>query len=94
MGERKDGGQAFPSEFFETEHGDRVEAFAGSPGMTLRDWFAGQALMLAQADYAKGIPEYDLRAMFGGRMGLRKEEIIAALAGRYADAMLAERSKP
>lgn len=40
----KDGGSAFPSEFYETEHGDRVEAFAGTRGMTLRDWFAGQAI--------------------------------------------------
>lgn len=40
MTERKDGGQAFPTEFYETEHGDRVEPFAGSPGMTLRDYFA------------------------------------------------------
>ena len=44
MTKRKDGGQAFPTEFYESEHGDRVEPFAGSPGMTLRDYFAGQAL--------------------------------------------------
>lgn len=48
---RKDGGQAFPSEFFETEHGDRVQTFAGSPGMSLRDWFAGQALVTTAVHY-------------------------------------------
>lgn len=33
MTDRKDGGAAFPS------------AHTGAPGMSLRDWFAGQALV-------------------------------------------------
>ena len=34
----KTGGHAFPTLFIEPEHG------SGYAGMTLRDWFAGQAL--------------------------------------------------
>jgi hypothetical protein len=37
-----DGGQAFPSADSQHPNGD-VEY--GKPGMTLRDWFAGQALI-------------------------------------------------
>jgi hypothetical protein len=91
-----DGGPAFAGVTKKVEHGGPhgdKEQITYNEGMTLRDWFAGQALVLAHADYAKGVPEYDLKAMFGGRGGLRKEEIVAAIAARYADAMIAERSK-
>lgn len=37
----KDGGPAFPGEVFENE---RRERLVMQPGMSLRDWFAGQAL--------------------------------------------------
>lgn len=63
------------------------------PHVALRDWFAGQALPLALADYDRGVPQHDLEAMFGGRCGLTRQEIVAALSYRYADAMLAGRSK-
>jgi hypothetical protein len=62
--------------------------FAGDEGMTLRDFFASQ-FMEAAYSYASGLPEYDLKAMFGDRTGLRREEIAAALSYRMADAMIA-----
>ena len=65
MDQTNDGGPAFPSDRF------------GELGMSLRDYFAGQALagQLAEPDSGKE-PEY-----------------IANWCYRYADAMLAERQK-
>ena len=53
MGDVKDGGPAFPFEYDST-------GFFGEParnlhtGMTLRDWFAGEALPQAVLDYSNG----------------------------------------
>jgi hypothetical protein len=41
----KDGGPAFPGQQQETQNGEWNQSF--SPGMTLRDWFAGQVLASA-----------------------------------------------
>lgn len=61
-------------------------------GMSLRDWFAGQAL--CSGHVRTTMPDHDLRASFGNyRTGIRREEILAADAYRLADAMLAERAK-
>ena len=38
----KTGGHAFPTLFIEPEHG------SGYAGMTLRDWFAGQAISIVE----------------------------------------------
>lgn len=77
MREKKDGGPAYPSSN-EVSVGEFVTG--GHAGMTLRDYFAGQALagMLAKriVDYSNG---------FG------VEE--SYLAYQIADAMLAERDK-
>lgn len=59
-------------------------------GMSLRDWFAGQ-FITSPLCRASGLPDYELNAMFGGRGGIRREEIIAAEAYRLADAMLSAR---
>jgi hypothetical protein len=60
-------------------------------GMTLRDWFAGQAL--ANPGICTGdAPEYELRRWFGDRCGIRATEIVARQALDYADAMLAARA--
>ena len=50
MSDRNDGGQAFPS---------NVRGHGHAPGMTLRDWFAGQALagMMASEAWPRGRPE-------------------------------------
>lgn len=59
-------------------------------GMTFRDWLAGQAL--ANPVLCTGTaPEYTLNAWFGGRGGIRREEIASRQAYDYADAMLAAR---
>lgn len=84
------GGPAFP----ETRYGGHSNRHPvdQEPGMTLRDWFAGQALASGKA--RETLPDYDLDALFGRlRTGIRREEILAAEAYRIADAMLAERSK-
>ena len=77
--EKKDGGPAFPYSI-ETEHapsGAPVKATVYS-GMSLRDWFAGQALASMMRDFGKLTDSY---------------EQIAGHAYCVADAMLAERSK-
>lgn len=69
---RDDGGPAFP-----IQHDDRPGAYEAHPGMSLRDWFAGQALAGVLADHT-------LR-------GTAKS--FAEKAYELADAMLAERAK-
>ena len=68
------GGPAFPTEN-EHQSGPSTMHYEG---MTLRDWFAGQALagILTDTSYDHGKPE-----------------IIAKRSYQMADAMLAERSK-
>lgn len=91
MSGRDDGGPAFP----------RADDVSNSnAGMTLRDWFAGQALTQAVEDY--GQPQMGagstVRRNHGSpvlpysapALGTR-EDIIARQAYRYADAMLAAR---
>ena len=72
-----DGGPAFP---VVAENGLGHVA----PGMSLRDWFAGQAL----AGFAATLPEASEREMFKAE---EFYEAIALGAYRAADAMLAAR---
>lgn len=75
---RGDGGPAFP------------DVHEGQTGMSLRDWFAGQAL--ANATICTGrAEEWQLRAWFGDRGGITREEISAKQAIAHADAMLTAR---
>ena len=57
MSEIKDGGPAFPRVPFDVNDytGD------GSPGMTLRDWFAGQALAFLSDPASSGETNYTAR---------------------------------
>jgi hypothetical protein len=56
-----DGGPAFPQHTLSTLEGD----YPGSPGMSLRDWFAGQEQL---TDYSNGeCPEPRLGEMLAGR---------------------------
>ena len=76
----KNGGQAFP--VFESER-TGTDYGLTDPGMTLRDWFAGQALAGLLAD---------------GRYAYEGEPIVtdkgfAIAAFDIADAMLAERER-
>lgn len=79
MTDRTDGGAAFPSPpTFVPAEGGVVAASHGSGGMTLRDWFAGQAL----------------NAMIATRLaGLRPDDLAPFARDSYliADAMLAAR---
>lgn len=74
---KNDGGPAFPSGVL----GDCREADLDAiyTGMSLRDWFAGQALAGIQAN-----PHFDL---------VHGEEYTAERAYAYADAMLSAREK-
>lgn len=75
MSTKDSGGPAFPRAPFDVNDycGD------GSPGMSLRDWFAGMAMQAIRADAA---------------FALRSDpEQVADRAYEQADAMIAERSK-
>jgi hypothetical protein len=78
MGHRDDGGSAFPLAF-ETSDGYSTKVHANK-GMSLRDHFAGQALM--------GLAAFD-RPMGGDN----RPEHFARWSYALADAMLAERNK-
>jgi hypothetical protein len=92
MAEIKDGGPAFPERratgtMVMDAHGRIQPIFETICGMSLRDWFAGQALAGAMAsphivDHA-GINKTDAEFVSG----------LAVRAYMLADAMLAERSK-
>lgn len=74
-----DGGPAFPSPESFNANGERLSYF--EYGMTLRDWFAGQALVGITTDIAFRMND----------LGVLSE--IAKDAYSVADAMLAERAK-
>ena len=84
MTDKHDGGPAFPVTFTDGD-GNSVAI----PGMSLRDWFAGQAMQAFA-----GQPETMGRAMKSMGMDLgRIGEAISKAAYATADAMLAEREK-
>jgi hypothetical protein len=84
------GGPAFPT--LPTYDGEGY-AEQSADGMTLRDWFAGQALagMMANGFRPNGTLD-TLPGQFGGY--LDTDTPFEKSAYRMADAMLAERSKP
>jgi len=71
-----DGGQAFPF----------VHAYCDS-GMSLRDWFAGQAVHACYAEICNAVREQEAPLPPDWREGIASE------AFKMADAMIAERSK-
>lgn len=72
------GGPAFPGQPWP----DRVGVYEKAPGMTLRDWFAGQALA--------GIAANSNGIFIGGEIR-HDTPAYARVAYEIADAMLAER---
>lgn len=80
MSAPKDGGPAFSVQPFTTNSHEWSD---GSEGMSLRDWFAGQALI--------GSVLEDDRAEEIGKDGQTFAQISAWRAYRFADAMLEAR---
>lgn len=77
-----DGGQAFPVP------ADDKAGWHSQEGMSLRDWFAGQALAgLYACRYLQMATLYDITKINSGEF----EETIAKQCYRQADAMIAER---
>lgn len=85
---KKDGGPAFPQMC-----ADALDIGMVHDGMTLRDWFAGMALqgMVAAMRSDEGAAAYNDIAE---SEGLTPPQLVAALAYRYADAVIAEGTKP
>jgi hypothetical protein len=83
MSNINDGGPAFPCTTTEIHPLRDVPYEVPNPGMTLRDWFAGQAMA---AIIAK-IP-----AAYGKRTDFHTYKSVALGAYDYADAMLAARA--
>jgi hypothetical protein len=81
----KDGGPAFPRAGFWSDGGPCATDTQPQGGMSLRDWFAGQALagMLA-GGFGDTVPHDDV----GGGSDA------AYFAFQYADAMIAARGEP
>jgi len=85
MSEKDNGGPAFP--VVPTMEGAGQWGYA-YPGMTLRDWFAGQALAGLLADSKRSRKLYENAGGDDGILRCNSE-----WAYSLADAMLAERSK-
>lgn len=77
-----DGGPAFPRPYMADN--------PGRGGMSLRDWFAGQALVGILAHQVTRCDKYSGRADFTASISY---DVASEMAYSYADAMLAERNK-
>ncbi len=88
-------GPAFPCAEIRGPNGDGI--CEAAPGMSLRDWFAGQALPAVTSALSQSngvVPEYVLRDLFGrDASGIRREQIAAGIAYSLADAMLERRNR-
>jgi hypothetical protein len=90
----KDSGPAFPCP--DVFRPDGMHVSGGHSGMTLLDWFAGQALPQAIVDYDRLETRGPMSGIAHHPYGCRamsREQIIAAFAYRLADAMIAEGSR-
>lgn len=91
--DNEDGGPAFPFEY-ETAHHLGIEGMTERvphTGMSLRDWFAGQAMGSmagALAEESTGDPDMDAAGIIHN-----DPQSVAEIAYVYADAMLAARAK-
>lgn len=93
MGERiEDGGPAFPKPLDPYPNAQGMES--GSQGMSLRDWFAGQALAGLIAPLIAADPAAIARAAVADGFTGRFPEYVAMRAYEQADAMLKARSNP
>ena len=77
---------------------DNPQAFPGESGawkdhgMSLRDFFAGQALMGFMSKMGCS-PDTDMLNLDGKETGLKADEDIATACYKFAEAMLKEREK-
>lgn len=79
-----DGGQAFP-----LQNGQYAEAYGGSPGMSLRDWLAGNIVTgLISSRESQQALYADASAA-----GMDSADYVADAAYEMADAMIASRKK-
>lgn len=88
MNTPNDGGPAFPCSTWELKDGVQI----GTPvsGMSLRDWFAGLAMQqMCAGPGARMVADQDDRYD-----QTNWKYIVASNAYMFADAMIAERSKP
>ena len=93
---KDDGGAAFPSGGTELDHvevnpdGSPRPIFKAIPGMSLRDYFAGQALMgiLSNSEFEK-----DRKRMDKKFDDDKQTKAVMSVVYAFADAMLAERAK-
>jgi hypothetical protein len=85
---KDNGGSAFPSKFSLGADGYGNEAFGIEQGMSLRDWFAGQALtsIIGNSQLLDDIEKLNPTA--------KMVATVAHHSYALADAMLEERSKP
>lgn len=89
---KNDGGPAF-GQFSASPVRGGVMIYKSNGGMSLRDWFAGQALSNPAITTGEA-SNWQLSVWFGEyRTGIARSEIIAKQAMCYADAMLEERRK-
>lgn len=85
MATRDDGGPAFPVAVTDD---DGAFVGHGAPGMSLHDWFAGQALpLIGTLVGLKALNEV------AASRGMQVGAVAAIMAYDVADAMMAERSK-
>ena len=84
MSNQNDGGFAFP---LVASTGDSRDGVYCQNGMTLRDWFAGQALAAVVTDALM----FNFRMIAAGNEPALRELDVAEQAYAYADAMLKAR---
>jgi len=87
---KDDGGPAFPCDWVDTQPHTGIQVVREQfPGMSLRDWFAGQALqgiIAAKANSTTKIENGNQRIYFDVQLGVD-------VAYGYADAMIAAKDK-
>lgn len=89
MGDKPKNPPAFPRTAADPDWGLGTDSFEG---MSLRDWFAGQALagLCANAEFLRNLPAF-LR--ISCRRAEDTDSVTADLAFKYAAAMLTERER-
>ena len=99
MNEKRDGGQAFPRAGSQTHYADGTsDGGPGTPGMSLRDYFAAKALAIPDlvaankvSDAATEVGMTSDEYTANGYQGYRA--LLAKCAYRMADAMLKAREQ-